>query len=873
MKFDRRLLNASTPAMWILSVLLAMAALVTHAQADVVLVEDGQPRGVIITAQRPSPSAERAAAELQHFIKKITGAELPIHTEDDPWLEAVTPDAIVYVGRSLAAADHVDELPAGDDALHSRERLRVKSDGQRIVVAVGNEDAEYRGTEYAVYELLEQLGCRWYFPGEFGEVLPATKTLVLPELDIDSSPDFAVRNIWMSGWTNRTADSNTWLLRNKGTLRVGFAFPGDGSIWRLAPMEEHLEKHPGLYAMKKDGSRQGLETPKHMQMLDTAYPEAVRIASDTVKAYFHANPNANSFAFSAPDGSPRSLAPEAVAADHRFMTDGGIDESISDAYFNFVNNLTHEVTAEFPDKFIVVLAYANRVRPPEGLDRPWHPNIIIHLARLRISAFKAIDDPRSIYSKRHLRTLNAWHRFGSPLLIYDYDPHADLSRMPLWRTGILGSDMRRYKDRGVIGFTTEGQENTLRLGMNYYIRARLMWDVNADVDALMEDYYSRFFGPATEPMKAVHTRIEAARDRTTDWMTWTSVILDWSTIYTDDLFAPADRGSSLPALMELAGTRAAGHEPFATRIAAFTAMTDYMVRLHQVMTLKRAGEFDQALAVLETLAETRTRATAIQPDLLPDDPQWVLNDQRGEAALRQHLAGMASRFGSSAAGGDDAAMGRRLALAPRFAGQPTGDSVVGQAGAVAESSAASAEQVEAGHDAATPAPFGFLTDPHNVGLFEQWQRGDVGGDMTWRPIDLTYDWTQQGYIDAEGYGYNGFGWYRFPLDLTGQDEASTKDALLYFPSVVCKDVWVWVNGHLVYSPADRDAQGDDPRAATPWRPWRQAVRRVHQMDIAVGHRLQPDAVNVVTVRMNGSTLRTEHAGMMSRPMLWAPATE
>src|SRR5205085_1612572 len=48
----------------------------------VTLVEKGQPRAVIILPEKPSPAVESAARVLRDHIKQMSGAELPIRTED-----------------------------------------------------------------------------------------------------------------------------------------------------------------------------------------------------------------------------------------------------------------------------------------------------------------------------------------------------------------------------------------------------------------------------------------------------------------------------------------------------------------------------------------------------------------------------------------------------------------------------------------------------------------------------------------------------------------------------------------------------------------------------------------------------------------------
>ena len=213
--------------------LVATFCVCCSAWAGLVIVENGRPRAVIVTAQQPSESAARAAKELQHFIELMSGARIPVTTDADMRLGGPVK---IMVGRSrwlttpgwLARLSPraLGPLPSGHDRDASREGFIIKT-RRNAIVLVGNEDAIYRGTEYAVYEFLERLGCRWYFPGEFGQVIPRMRTIEVPDMDVTAKPSYAVRNIWMSGWAEGTPDYEEWLIRNKGTLRNAFAFPGD----------------------------------------------------------------------------------------------------------------------------------------------------------------------------------------------------------------------------------------------------------------------------------------------------------------------------------------------------------------------------------------------------------------------------------------------------------------------------------------------------------------------------------------------------------------------------------------------------------------------------------------------------------------------
>src|SRR3954447_16247071 len=71
----------STPARLLLVLLGGFFLPVPQATAAT-LVEKGQARAVLIVPEKPSPVVENAARVLRDHIKQMSGAELPIRTED-----------------------------------------------------------------------------------------------------------------------------------------------------------------------------------------------------------------------------------------------------------------------------------------------------------------------------------------------------------------------------------------------------------------------------------------------------------------------------------------------------------------------------------------------------------------------------------------------------------------------------------------------------------------------------------------------------------------------------------------------------------------------------------------------------------------------
>src|SRR4029079_1093283 len=64
--------------------------------------------------------------------------------------------------------------------------------GSKGVGFLGESDL---ATSYAIYELLDRLGCRWFMPSELGEVIPNQKTIELADVDFKSAPGTVYRTI------------------------------------------------------------------------------------------------------------------------------------------------------------------------------------------------------------------------------------------------------------------------------------------------------------------------------------------------------------------------------------------------------------------------------------------------------------------------------------------------------------------------------------------------------------------------------------------------------------------------------------------------------------------------------------------------------
>lgn len=724
-----------------------VVSIASCASADIAIVTDGRPNAVIVTADEPSASAQKAVSVLQEYIRKISGAELAVQTESQP-----ASGNRILVGHSDALRRLGVDVPSGHTYQLKEEGFVIRTIGNDLVLA-GNEDWQYRGTEIAVNKLLESLGCRWYFPGEYGEVVPKQRTITISETNRTERPSFRLRNIWFSGWiTVNPQDGqefSKWYDLNNMS-RLPNNLPGDGSIARLAPASEYFESHNHIYAIDEEGNRV-------RDMLCMTEPDAVKISVKTITKYFRENPDEITYGFAPPDGHPMCHGPRCVAALPGFGGKGFGDPSLSDLWFNFANNVAAEVYKEFPDRWILTNGYANRVRLPESI-KEFSPNLGIQSAAIAACVQHRTGDPKCWQRVVYEQLLQRWTDELDWVFIYDYDPGKGVDGLPAGTLHCIAYDLPWLHERGAWGFWTEGNNGWMVTHLNYYVRARLMWDVNEDVKQIVRDYCENFYGNAADAIERYIWALERAVEESTVHVNW-GRITPWKQILTPDVIDQLDE--------LIADARQQDLGP------AEQLHVDVMWQVHQHMKtyLDMAhavddGDFQKGAELAAAMLKMRDELAEINTALIPHTQPSLADFRSTTEWHRDMYQGLADRAGGKS--------GELIAMLPR--------------------------------------QWEFKFDPKDMGVLYRWYLPDRGD--RWDKIDVTSNWETQGHQEADGTSTWGKAWYRHTFELPAS--AAGKPLTLTFGAVYNRGVWVWVNGvlvahnstkHDVRTPLDIDVTG------------------------------------------------------------------
>jgi hypothetical protein len=509
------------------------------------LVKDGEPACVIVTSNNPFPSQQVAAEELQHHLKLMSGAEVPIVREAD--LQE-TDGIVILVGQS----DRLKALGI-DTTMLAPESILVKTAGQVLVLAgedggtVDPYTVEYdsssvrQGTLYAVYDFLQdQLGCRWLWPGEFGESIPWRPTVEIGDLDIQETPKLFRRHFRLSLtdglraeqeeyapryfaankalWDSMSKEERQWVKRMRLGQSTGFAYGHAFTDW----LDKHGKDHPEYFALQEDGSR-GLPKvtyPRGYVKLCISNPKVIDRIIENFETARAADPTLRFLNACENDGSWGFCRCEQCAAWDKPLTDelrqhyrdtGWTDEqidktfgpsekdgqpgSLSNRYFTFYNDLARRVAKIAPDAWVVAYAYARYRFAP--IDLKLEPNLFIGFIGFNFYPMTPQQHRFEIENFLAWREAGAKQLFFRPNSLYYSPAHG----IPWSAAHEMGEDMKLLIDNGIVStdFDREtGQWATA--GPTYYVLARLQWDPEMSVDDILSEFYEGF-GPAAEDVR------------------------------------------------------------------------------------------------------------------------------------------------------------------------------------------------------------------------------------------------------------------------------------------------------------------------------------------------------------------------------------
>ncbi|MBT7299763.1 MAG: DUF4838 domain-containing protein [Victivallales bacterium] len=788
--------------------LLLMEASTGHA-ADLVLVNAGQPRAVVVTADVPSPVATFAVEELVAAVEKATGARLGIAKES----EAPKAGVRVYVGATQAAR----KAGLDPDALLG-ETYRIKAAGGNLYI-LGKEDGKplfpdekdtdrysiytavarrtRRGTLYGVIDFMERVaGVRWLWPGELGTYVPRREKLaVAGDLDVTGGPAFKFRN-YRVATVKRPAVTGKY--RNPVAARLSFSDEGlqryyhalsryllihQGGETEPQPRVGHRfqwwwgkygKQHPDWFAMRDNGERGPLPGKRWGVRMCVTNPGLQHFLAEKD---WHGG---DLLSLGESDDRNFCRCPECKAWDEP-QPAGYKGYTTANRYVRLAQTVHELAMKRNPNVRIAMFLYMDYTHAPTiDADLSWMVGEFCPWG----SGNQAWYPMASEEHKANKAAWLGWHKTGMEMA---YRPNHLLGyTMPNLSTRQTGDMIRFAAAHGMVGFDYDSLFGQWAVrGPMLYVHIRLGRNPDLTVDQVREEYFSAF-GPAARQVEAYfdyweHYSETKALHGGTDYGNCSKARKQ----YPPEAFAPAE--ALLGQALKLAQT--SDLPEFAARVRFLQDGLKHAELAADFVGLYEAQEFAEARqALLDLVAFRRSHET----DFIAD----YTASARTECSTYRNLGDLL-----------DGKLPKPKPERPK---------------------------VDIGTGWLTPwKTWYFYKDPKDQGLPERQFAANTFDSTGWTKVTVPANLHET----PVGW-YNAYGWYAVTFDVP-KDWAGRDIELLF--EGIDKQAWVYVNGKL------KDEITVEAKKMTVGEIWASPfVVKVRATDVEAG------GTNLLTVRMHSA---------------------
>ena len=336
------------------------------------------------------------------------------------------------------------------------------------------------GVRHGAYILLEKLGVRWFFKHRAWHIVPPT--LVDPgPLNEVHQPAFSVRGLWHGMSPGDETEWAPWLQRNRqGAAR---AFPAYHNYFEIIPKEE-ADARPDMFLPEGSNSATA-------KQLVPDNPDVIVRATQFALDYLNQPPKYNAGA-----GGLQEIYSVPVSPNDGWgwgAVEGDV-QAITDMVFGLVNEVARAVAAAgLTGRYVSVYNYSWYSGIPSF---PLEPNILtVITTAFNLGPLTFIDRLAGMAAK------------GVAIAVYEYfDVNVWYRNYPPNNFYKLLSDIDFYARMNVEVMLVESTDGWGDRGLLYYVSSKLYWDPQADVAALLDDFYTKSFGPAAATMKRYYDR-------------------------------------------------------------------------------------------------------------------------------------------------------------------------------------------------------------------------------------------------------------------------------------------------------------------------------------------------------------------------------
>ena len=448
-----------------------------------------------------STDLKDAASELNYFLKLSTGATLSV--VDDSVVSSGDNAKIISVGMTKAL----------DNSGLSKDLDKMKKTGYKIVTK--DDDVYLWGPSvnaniFAVYEFLKhEIGFEVYAKDEIAYT--STSTLKLKDFDLLDNPSFTYTVggnmvVWFSEFNRRLRHTSEGQIKSGPS---GQSSHNTTATWGYLPKNVYYAEHPKWYATSDTNGRINLcynaqgDEDEFELMFDTFMEKFIEVVLE--------RPYVDTFAITQEDICPWCSCPACKADIEKY----GAACATQIKFCNKVSDATRAYFKEHNidrDIYITFFAYQTTIKAPvkseNGKWVPTSPDVVCRDNVYPWYAVMGADGTKSFLESVNSQAkvgIEQWMALSDTIDVWLYNTNFNDYFQPF---DVFGSMQDTYKF--ISGFNpmclkecgcwnvknATGWKNLL-----VYLESKIMWNVNANYDKLVNDFFTNYYKDAAEPMK------------------------------------------------------------------------------------------------------------------------------------------------------------------------------------------------------------------------------------------------------------------------------------------------------------------------------------------------------------------------------------
>ena len=346
--------------------------------------------------------------------------------------------------------------------------------------------------------LQEDLGVRYYAepyknmkhkePGLI--VVPNLKDKELTVTPRDYTPPFQIREcMYMYG---NKADRNSVLYLRHAPISWHEDMPENSGAClnsnlfihtyaRLVSPKKYYKDHPEYFALQN-----GKRVKQHAEYGAVCYtnPDVPKIMLEGIREQMRINPDACYFSVSVNDGSATQCECDKCAP--LFKEYGSYDVQLM-----LANKVAELLVKENPEALITTLVYGSKLNDSKIKN---HPNVAIFLAPIgdRYNAIKMLLPLGEIANIK--KTVSNLRKDGKKIIFWDY---LERTERPYPNFDQMRDSFKYLRDAGVMGYFADCSNGGASLTpLKKWVYAQLMWNPDADMEALIAEFITAYYGKA-----------------------------------------------------------------------------------------------------------------------------------------------------------------------------------------------------------------------------------------------------------------------------------------------------------------------------------------------------------------------------------------